>query len=231
MGAWTRLTAADEFELSGWLARPAGHPLGAIVLVQEIFGVNLHIRNVAESLSEAGYLTLAPSLFDRAAAQVQLGYGPDGVERGVALMKQVSMEEALLDVNAARTFLGTQLPVAILGFCWGGLIAWLAACRVPGFAAAVPYYAGGIGNFANERPGCRVLLHFAEFDEHIPTSDARAVEVAHPDTTTVHVYPARHGFHCDERASHDPQSAALAWQRSLAFLRERFSHARIGPTT
>lgn len=219
MGTWTRLQAADGFTLSAFVAEPEGEARGGIVLVQEIFGVNSHIQSLATRLAGAGYRVVAPSLFDRSLPEVQLGYGADGVQRGVALMQQASLDLALRDLEAARDAAAAGgRRVAVMGFCWGGLVAWLAACRVPGLAAAVAYYPGGIASFAAEQPGCPVLLHFAEQDDHIPVTDAHQVQALHPARTTVHLYPAHHGFNCDERPSHEPASAAKAWQRSLDFL-------------
>ncbi|MCJ0762957.1 dienelactone hydrolase family protein [Variovorax terrae] len=218
MGSWIKVKASDGFVLSAWQVEATGAPRGTIVLVQEIFGVNSHIRSVAQRLAGEGYDVLAPALFDRAMPEVELGYNAEGIGQGVELMQRASLDDALRDVDAARAHAAQGLPVAVMGFCWGGLVAWLSATRLDGFAAAVPYYPGGIGNFAAEAPRCPVLLHFAEHDDHISLAEAEAVRVAHPGLATVHIYPAEHGFNCDERGSYHAPSAAQAWERSLGFL-------------
>lgn len=218
MGEWIQLQAADGFRARAWHVAAREPARGGVVLVQEIFGVNGHIRDVARRLAEAGHAVVAPSMFDRAMPQVELGYGADGIERGVALMQQASLDAAMLDVAAARDALDPRLPRAVLGFCWGGLVAWLSACRVPGLAAAVCYYPGGIGTVALEAPQCPVLLHLAEHDDHIPVADGEQARDAHPGRVTLHTYDAQHGFHCDQRASFHAPSAAQAWERTLEFL-------------
>lgn len=226
MGSWIKLKAEDGFHLSAWQENPAMSPRGGIVLVQEIFGVNRHVRDVAARLAAEGYQVLAPALFDRKMPQVELGYNPEGIGRGVELMQGASLDDALRDVDAARRHLAADVPVAVVGFCWGGLVTWLAATRLSGLAAAVPYYPGGIGSFAGETPRCPVLLHFAEHDDHIPVSEADAVRVAHPGRVEVNLYPAQHGFNCDERGSYHAESAAQAWERSLRFLMLHMYKAR-----
>ena len=135
MGSWIKIKAADGFALSAWLAQPRGEARGAVVLVQEIFGVNSHIRNVAQRLADEGYCVVAPALFDRAMPEVELGYSPEGIGQGVQLMQRASFDDALRDVDAARahaaSISGGQ-PVAVMGFCWGGLVAWLSATRLNG---------------------------------------------------------------------------------------------------
>jgi carboxymethylenebutenolidase len=219
MGTWIQQRASDGHEFVAWKAAPAGRSRGGIVLAQEVFGVNAHIRSVADRLAGEGFTVIAPSLFDRTTPQVELGYGAEGVAQGVGLMQQTSLEHALLDVEAVRLGLAAAGgPVAVMGFCWGGLVAWLACTRLQGLAAAVGYYPGGVGDFAAEHPKCPAMLHFADLDDHIPLADARKVEALHPDQVTVHVYPAQHGFNCDQRSSYDPRSASEAWERSRRFL-------------
>lgn len=210
------LQAGDGHRLSGFLARPAGEPRGAVVLVQEIFGVNRHIRSVCEDYAAAGYTTLAPALFDRVERGVELPYDPAGIERGRALMGGVSLDQALADVAAALARLGDAGPAAVVGYCWGGTLAWLAAARLP-VRAAVGYYGGKIGDHAALVPQAPVLLHFGEKDHAIPVSVAEEVRSRHAQAI-VHLYPAGHGFNCDERASYDADSARLARRRSLGLL-------------
>lgn len=204
--------------IGAWESRPDGPARGGIVLLQELFGVNRHLRRVADAYAADGYHVIAPALFDRAERDVQLGYGPDDMARARELRATVGWEQALGDVEAARSRFGAGLRVATLGYCWGGAIAWLAACRLEGLAASVSYYGGGIGGMLDEAPRCPVLCHFGETDHVIPLADVQRLRERHP-AVEVHVYPAGHGFNCDERGSHEPASAALARERTLAFLR------------
>ncbi len=212
------LTAADGHRLAAFQARPAGAPLGGVVVLQEIFGVNSHIQAVCHRLAEAGWAALAPALFDRAAREVTLGYEAADVEQGKALKQQIAPDTALQDVAAARAALAEHTAaVAVIGFCWGGSLAWAAATRLEGFAASLSYYGGEVPRLAEETPGCPVLLHFGQEDAGIPLDGVAAFHRRHP-ALPLHLYPAGHGFNCDQRASYAPDSAARAWRRSLAFL-------------
>jgi carboxymethylenebutenolidase len=218
MGETIRLRAADGFELSAYRAAPSGTPRGGLVVIQEIFGVNGHIRRVADGYAADGYLAVAPALFDRIEPGIEIGYGPPDIERGRELKGRSQTEAALRDIAAARDAVAAAGKVGVVGYCWGGYLAWLSATRLDGFAAAVSYYGGGIGSVAGETPRCPVLLHFGEKDHAIPLSEVETVRKAHPELE-IHLYPAGHGFNCDERGSYDPESARLARERSLAFLR------------
>lgn len=209
--------------IGGYQSRPAGTARGGIVLLQELFGVNGHIRRVADGYAADGYHVVVPALFDRAEHDVQLGYGAEDMDRGRKLRATVSWEQALGDVEAALRVFPSGLRVAALGYCWGGAIAWLAACRVPGLGAAIAYYGGGIGGLLDETPRCPVLCHFGESDHVIPLTDVERLKAAHPKGVDVHVYAAGHGFNCDERGSHHAPSAALARERTLLFL-----HTHVG---
>jgi carboxymethylenebutenolidase len=217
------LTAADGHRFSAYLARPAGTPRGSLVVVQEIFGVNPHIRSVADAYAADGYLAIAPALFDRVERGVELGYSPDDVKRGAALKAICASEAALMDLAAAVKHLQAQPSstgrIGILGYCWGGLLSWLAACELPGLSSSVPYYGGGMPAQAARQPKCPVMAHFGDADTHIPMPTVEAFRQAQPGVT-VHVYAAGHGFNCDQRGSFDAAAAALARQRTLAFLRE-----------
>ena len=219
MGETIRLRAADGFELSAYRAAPSGTPRGGLVVIQEIFGVNGHIRRVADSYAADGYLAIAPALFDRIEPGIEIGYGPADIERGRELKGRSQTDAALRDIAAARDAVAAAGKVGVVGYCWGGYLAWLSATRLDGFAAAVSYYGGGIGSVAGETPRCPVLLHFGEKDHAIPLSEVEAVRKAHPELD-IHVYPAGHGFNCDERGSYDAESARIARERSLAFLRQ-----------
>lgn len=218
--AWVNLTSADGHRLRAFQARPRGTEKGRLLVVQEIFGVNRHIRSVCERYAEDGYLTLAPALFDRVEHDVELAYDESGIQRGRALMGAVPMDSAIVDVEAALGHLGGSGSAAIVGYCWGGTIAWAAASRLP-LRAAIAYYGGGIGNRLDEAPRMPALLHFGEQDHAIPLSVADGVRERHPGAI-VHLYPAGHGFNCDERASFHRESAGLAYRRSLGLLQAVF---------
>ena len=217
------LTAADGHRLAANIAAPKTKARGALVLVQEIFGVNSHIRALADGFAAEGFLVVAPALFDRVERSVELGYTPDDIQRGRALKEACPAEPALLDLQAAMTLarsrLGATGRVGMVGYCWGGLLSWLAACEFDALAASVPYYGGGIPEQVARQPRCPVLAHFGERDAHIPLEGVAALRKAHPGVT-VHLYPAGHGFNCDQRGSYDAACAAQARQRTLAFLRE-----------
>ena len=219
MGHWVDLTAADGFRLSAYRADPEGTPRGAIVVAQEIFGVNGHIRSVCDGYAGDGYVAIAPALFDRYERGVDIGYTPTDVARGRELKALAKTDTALQDVAAARDAVAGAGKVGILGYCWGGYIAWMAAARVEGFACAVPYYGGGMTDAIAEQPKCPVMAHFGERDSMIPVAGVNALAAAHP-SAQVFIYPADHGFNCDRRGSHDPASAKLARERTLAFLRQ-----------
>ena len=218
MGTAIELTSPDGFRLSAYRAEPAGTPRGGLVVVQEIFGVNAHIRSVCDGYAADGYLAVAPALFDRYQRGVDWGYSPEDIARGREVRAQADAAAALMDIVAARDAAAKAGPVGIVGYCWGGFIAWLAAARVDGFAGAIAYYGGGMPDAAGEQPRCPVLAHFGEQDAMIPVAGARALAAAHP-AMEVHLYAAGHGFNCDQRASFDPAAATLARERSLAFLR------------
>lgn len=216
MGEFIKLTASDGHKLDCYIAQPKGKARGGIVVVQEIFGVNSHIRSVADGYAAEGYLAVAPALFDRTEPKVELGYQPDDIAAGRALKDKVSNEDALKDIAAARETAAAAGKVGVVGYCWGGTLAWLAACRIAGFAAGATYYGGGIGTFASEQPKCPAILHFGEKDHAIPLTEVEMVRKAHPGLP-VHIYPAGHGFNCDQRGSFDAASAKIAKERTLAF--------------
>ncbi len=218
MGRTIDLTASDGHRLQAYEALPHGEVRGGIVVVQEIFGVNGHIRRVADGYAKDGYRVIAPALFDRVRPGIELGYTDADVAKGRAIREQVGFEQALADVTAALTVLREAGKVGIVGYCWGGTVAWLAAARIDGFAAASSYYGGGIGKFAGEKPRCAARCHFGEKDHAIPLGEVDSVRKANPGVE-VFLYPAGHGFNCDERASYEPASAALARARSLELFR------------
>ena len=215
MGQSISLTAADGHTLSAWRAGPENAAHG-LVLIQEIFGVNHHIRNMCERFAAAGYDVVAPALFDRIRPGIELGYTQDDVAEGRALRGQVADTAAMADIDAAAAALGGR-PLGIIGYCWGGTLAWWGATRTTHFRAASCWYGGGIAATRGETPHCAVQMHFGELDASIPVADAEAIRAAQP-AAEIHVYAgAHHGFGCDERGSFSPTDAALAQQRTLAF--------------
>ena len=218
MGTTTALTAEDGHRLAAYRAAPTGAPRGGLVVIQEIFGVNSHIKTVCDGYAADGYLALAPSLFDRVERDVAMGYGPSDIERGRTLRGKVGWEPMVADLRAAvRALQAEKLKVGAVGYCMGGSLAWLAATRVDGLAAAVGYYGGAVADFAQEEPRCPVLLHFGETDSSIPKEHWDRIAAAHPKVP-MHLYPAGHGFNCDARASYHEPSARLARQRTVEFL-------------
>ncbi len=221
MGNFIDLKAADGFSFPAYVAQPQGKPRGGIVVLQEIFGVNSHIRQVADGYAAAGYLAVAPATFHRVKTGVELGYTPDDIAAGAALKAQVEALPApgvLPDIQAAIDHAAQAGKVGIVGYCWGGLLTWRAACLLDGLAAAVPYYGGGSTLPAEiaRKPKVPVMAHFGEQDAHITMDTVRAFEAAHPEVEVL-VYNANHGFNCDQRGSYDEAAAKLAKERTLAF--------------
>ncbi len=217
MGKDIELTASDNFHLSAYRADPSGMPKAAIVVIQEIFGVNHHIRSVCDRLAAEGYVAIAPSIFDRAQPKFQSGYSPDEVTAARKFIANPDWGAMLRDTQAAIDEVRQIGPVGIIGFCLGGSIAYIAATRLSGLSAAVGYYGGAIVRFADEKPKVATQLHFGENDSGIPLSDVETIRAKRPEVE-IYTYPgAQHGFHCDERASYDKASAEIAWPRSLAF--------------
>jgi carboxymethylenebutenolidase len=219
MGAMIQLTAKDGFTLGAYKAEPAGKAKGGLVVIQEIFGVNHHIRAVADRFAAQGYAVVAPALFDRAERGVDLGYDEGTIKRGVELRSKVKLEDSLLDIAAAVAELKGAGKIGVVGYCWGGSLAFLSATRLDGVACAVGYYGGMIAAHAEEKPKVPVLLHFGERDHGIPLSDVEKVKAARPEVQ-IHTYPADHGFSCDERGSFDKPSHEKALERTLAFFKQ-----------
>lgn len=222
MGNFIELKAADGTAFAAYVAQPAGQPRGGVVVVQEIFGVNSHIRSVADGYAADGYLAVAPATFDRFKRNVDLGYTPEDIQAGAALKAAVEALPApgvLQDVQAAINHAAQAGKVGIVGYCYGGLLAWRAACELQGLSSAAPYYGGGTTTIPAEvarQPKVPVLAHYGDRDKHIPVDAVQAFSQAHPGVT-VHVYAADHGFNCDHRGSYDAAAAKLARERTLAF--------------
>lgn len=216
MGEHIKLTSADGFELSAYQASPKGTAKACVLVIQEIFGVNQHIREVCDGYAAEGYLAVAPAIFDRVAAGIELGYEGDDMTKGIDLaFSQLKMPQTLADLQAAIDYLGKQGKVGVVGYCFGGLLTWLCAAQASGLACASGYYGGGIAGVKDQQPKVPTILHFGELDAHIPMTDVKAVQDANP-AVTVHVYKADHGFNCDHRASYDQAAAKQARERTLA---------------
>ena len=215
MGEFTTLMARDGHEFRAWLTAPTGKAKGAVVVIQEIFGVNSHIRAVTDSFAADGYVAIAPCLFDRVRMGIELSYTGEEMQEGRGYVMQLKPEETLKDISAALAIVKHGGRVGTVGYCWGGKMAYLAACDLP-VACAVSYYGGGITQVLDKKPKCPVMYHFGERDKHITQEDVAKIKAAHPEGR-FYLYPADHGFNCDQRPSYDAPSAALARQRTLEF--------------
>ncbi|MEY4018176.1 MAG: hypothetical protein RLZZ189_1974 [Pseudomonadota bacterium] len=224
-----RLKASDGFECPAYVAQPKGKPKGAVVVIQEIFGVNPHIREVVDCYAAAGYFAIAPAMFHRAKHGVELGYTPDDMQAGMALKAAIEALPDMVfmaDIQAAVKYaLHTSgAKVGIVGYCWGGLLTWRAAALVEGLSAAVPYYGGGSTTSEEiaRHPKCPVMAHYAKQDHWIGLDTVDAFAKAHPEVT-VHLYEADHGFNCDHRGAYQKVSADLARERTLEFFEEHLA--------
>jgi len=221
MGQFQQLQAADGQSIPAYVAEPQGQPRGGIVVIQEIFGVNSHIRAVADGYARDGYLAIAPAIFHRVKPDVDLGYEPDDMSAGMALKAATEALPApgvMQDIQAAIRQVARAGKVGIVGYCYGGLLSWRAAGQLEGLSAAVPYYGGGVTtpDEIARKPRCPVMAHFGDQDHWIPLEGVEAFRKAHPQVE-VHVYHANHGFNCDQRGSYNAESAQLARQRTLEF--------------
>jgi len=221
MGQFTDIQAADGQSIPAYVAQPAGQPKGGIVVIQEIFGVNSHIRSVADGYAAQGYLAVAPAIFHRVRPNVELGYTQDDMAAGMALKtaaEALPSPGVMQDIQAAIQHAAQGGKVGIVGFCYGGLLTWRAACALDGLSAAVPYYGGGMTtpDEIARRPKVPVLAHFGDQDKHISVESVEAFRKAHPEVE-VHLYAADHGFNCDQRGSYNAEATKLAKERTLAF--------------
>jgi carboxymethylenebutenolidase len=220
MGENITLTAADGHEFSAYRAEPEGEAKGGVVVIQEIFGVNGHIRDVTDGFAGEGYLSVAPAIFDRFERGVELDYTDEDIAVGREFKTQGNdnLDQVLADVAAAHGAVAGAGKVGITGYCWGGVVVWAAACRL-GFDAAAGYYGGGIIDLKDEMPKCQTILHFGKEDASIPLDDVEAISAVHPDVA-VHLYDAGHGFNCDRRGSYHEESAKIALTRTLELFAE-----------
>lgn len=210
------LTAEDGFELGAYRADPNGTPRGGVVVIQEIFGVNGHIRADVDKFARHGYAAIAPALFDRVRAGVELDYDEAGIEEGRGIVGALGFEHPLLDIEAAAAALQGVGKIGVVGYCWGGTVAWLTATRLA--LPSVSYYGGRTVAFLGEAPKAPLLMHFGETDQAIPLSDVETIKARYPDIP-IHIYAgAGHGFNCDQRASYNEEATAAALTRTLQFL-------------
>ena len=214
MGMMIELTAADGHRFGAYQAGPDG-AAKSLVVVQEIFGVNSHIRRVCDRFAAEGFRVVAPALFDRATPGIELGYTQDDVAKGLALRAKVPEAGAMMDIEAAAKALGGS--VGVVGYCWGGTLAWWGATRSSSFKAAVGWYGGGIAASCDETPRCPVQLHFGADDHGIPLTDVEKIRAAQPGIEVFVYDGAGHGFGCDERGSYHPDAYKMAQDRTLAF--------------
>ena len=218
MGQMITLKAEDGRSFGAYRAAPAGKPKAGIVVIQEIFGVNSHIKKVTDGFAADGYVALAPAIFDRAERGFESGYTPEDIDRGRAIRGKIDINDMIKDIRATVASLAAEgVKVCVVGYCLGGTLAWLAATRIDGVSCAVSYYGGGVAETASEKPRCPVLFHFGETDQSIPPDHHAKIRAAHP-SIPMHIYPAGHGFNCDARGSYDAPSAALARTRTMEFL-------------
>ena len=215
MGKMIRLKARDGHELDAYVAEAEGEAKGGVVVVQEIFGVTNHIKRVADRFAAEGYRVVAPAMFDRVERGVTLEYSE--IEKGREYMRQLQWPSTLADVEAAVKEARGAGRVAVVGYCWGGTVAHVAASELD-IDAAISYYGGAVAKMLDKKPRCPIMYHFGDQDASIPRSDIELIKKATPEST-LHVYPgAGHGFNCDERASYSAKDAKLAFERSIEFL-------------
>jgi carboxymethylenebutenolidase len=217
-GTNVTLTAVDGHQLSAYRAEPSGPPRGGVVVIQEIFGVNEHIRKVCDGYAADGYVALAPALFDRVERGVEVGYDGPSMQKGVSVVTQLKPGNALKDIQAAVDALAKVGKVGVVGYCYGGTMTWAAVCRLERVVAGSSYYGGQLARQLDTPPRAPVILHFGETDAMIPMTDVDKVRAAFPDVP-VYTYPAGHGFNCEARGSYHAESARLARERTLALFR------------
>jgi carboxymethylenebutenolidase len=218
MGKMIRLKAKDGHELDAYLAEPQGEAKGGIVVVQEIFGVTNHIKRVADQYAAQGYRAIAPAMFDRVERNVMLDYSQ--IQKGLEYMHQLTWPNTLADLNAAANEIRGAGSASVVGYCWGGTVAHVAASDLT-LDAAISYYGGGVAKMLDKKPRCPIVYHFGDKDASIPLPDVDKIKKANPESS-VFVYPgAGHGFNCDERGSYSAKDAKIAFERSLEFLQKQ----------
>ena len=220
MGKFIELKAADGHNFAAFVAQPAGKPRGGVVVIPEIFGVNSHIQQTTDGFAADGYLAVAPAMFDRAQRNYDTGYSQPEIEAGVAIMQKLDPKNSMMDVQAAIAEAARGGKVGIVGYCFGGTIAWRAAAGASGLACSVPYYGGGMYGLIGEKPKVPVMCNFGELDQSPTLAQAKEIVAAHPEISA-HFYPgAGHGFNCDQRGSWNAEAAKLARSRTIEFFRK-----------
>lgn len=220
MGGMIEIRMEDGFSLQAYKSSPSDPAKGVVVVIQEIFGVNGHIREVADGYAQQGYLAIAPAIFDRIDRNIELGYTEADMGRGIELaFQRLDMSQTMKDLQSVIDFAAEHGRVGIVGYCFGGLLTFLTAANLSGVSAASSYYGGGIAGALANPPSCPLIMHFGELDAHIPMTDVDKIRQANPDTP-VFVYPADHGFNCDHRGSFNADAANLALSRTLSHFAE-----------
>ena len=215
------ITAKDNHQFSAYISQPLGKPKAGIVIIQEIFGVNTHIKEVTDLYASKGYLCIAPSLFDRIEKNITLSYDENGISKGRNL-KELCDKDALKDIEASISVVSSAGKVAVIGYCWGGSLSWRIGCQNSNLAASICYYGGDIPKLKDLEPKCKVLTHFGELDKGIPINDVKIFEETRPEVLT-YTYPADHGFNCNHRSQYNKTCANIAFERTLKFLEQNLN--------
>ena len=221
MNELIEITAKDNHRFSAYISQPSGKPKAGIVIIQEIFGVNSHIKEVTDLYASKGYLCIAPSLFDRIEKNVTLNYDEHGISKGRNL-KELCDKDALKDIEASISVVSSAGKVAVIGYCWGGSLSWRIGCEASNLSASICYYGGDIPKLKDLEPKCKVLTHFGELDKGIPINDVKIFEETRPDVLT-YTYPADHGFNCNHRSQYNKTCANIALERTLKFLEKNLT--------
>ncbi len=221
MGKFIELTASDGHKFAAFVAQPSGKPRGGIVVIPEIFGVNSHIQQTTDGFAADGYLAVSPAMFDRAQRNYDTGYSAPEIEAGRAIMQKLDPKQSMLDVQAAIKEASKAGKVGIVGYCYGGTVALMAAARASGLACSVPYYGGGMHGLIGEQPRCPTMCNFGELDQSPTLAQAKEIAAKHPEITAHFYAGAGHGFNCDQRGSWNAEAAKLARSRTIEFFRKQ----------
>ena len=216
MSKYTRLLTKDDHHFEAFVTRPSNKVKGGIVIIQEIFGVNNHIKEVCNHYSKQGYLCISPCLFDRQKPKIELGYDDNSIAEGRRL-KELCNDVALEEIEASISYVRSAGKVSVIGYCWGGSLAWRAACSFDELSASIVYYGGDVPKLSKLKPRCEVICHFGELDKSIPINLVNDFKTFHKNVR-VYTYPADHGFNCDHRIQYNPKCAEIAFDRSIKFL-------------
>ena len=216
------IESRDGFHFDAYLAKPAGEPKASLVVLQEIFGLNKHIQSIADFFASQGYLVIAPATQHRSVKNLSLGYSPEDMAQGIqhkAVVTSLPNNPVMMDIQASIEYVSTAGKVGVIGYCWGGFLAWKSACELKGLSAAVSYYPGGIETTDELTPSCPTMLHFANDDKHISLEIVETFKHKQAQSE-VFTYDGQHGFNCDVRSAYNANAANLALQRSLSFFKK-----------